>query len=56
MQGMDSMTKKDLIDFINEKFADCRDDDVIASFFFCSNGYKEPQQQCILFRHAVEHE
>lgn len=56
MQGMDSMTKKDLIEFINEKFADFRDDDVIATFFFCSDGYKKPQQQCILFRHAVENE
>ena len=56
MQGMDSMTKEDSIEFINEKFADCLDGDVVATFFYCSNGYKEPQQQCILFRHAVEHE
>ena len=27
MQGMMTLTKKDLIEFVNEKFADKRDDD-----------------------------
>lgn len=54
MQGMKEMTKRDLIDFINDKFSEYWDDDVIATFFYCSNGYKEPQQQCILFRNEIE--
>lgn len=54
MQGMRTLTKKDLIDFVNEKFADKRDDDPIASFFYCSDSHKATQQQCILFREAVE--
>jgi len=54
MQGMITLTKKDLIEFVNEKFADKQDNEAIATFFYCSNGYKEPQQQCILFREAVE--
>lgn len=54
MQGMDSLTKRDLIDFINEKFADYKDNDLIATFFYCSSGNDKPQQQCILFREAVE--
>ena len=54
MQGMKTLTKKDLIDFVNEKFADKRDDEPVASFFYCSDGYNSTQQQCILFREAVE--
>lgn len=54
MQGMMTLTKKDLIDFVNEKFADKRDDDPVASFFYCSGGHNAVQQQCILFREAVE--
>lgn len=54
MQGMITMTKKDLHEFIDEKFKDCRDDDPIASFFYCSDGHNQPQQQAILFRREVE--
>lgn len=54
MQGMITMTKKDLQEFIDEKFKDCRDDDPIASFFYCSDGHNQPQQQAILFRREVE--
>ena len=54
MQGMITLTKKDLIDFVNEKFADKRDDEPVASFFYCSDGHNATQQQCILFREAVE--
>ena len=54
VQGMETLTKKDLIDFVNEKFADKRDNEPVASFFYCSNGHNATQQQCILFREAVE--
>ena len=54
VQGMKTLTKKDLIDFVNEKFADKRDDEPVASFFYCSDGHNAAQQQCILFREAVE--
>ena len=54
MQGMITLTKKDLIDFVNEKFADKRDNEPVASFFYCSDGYNAAQQQCILFREPVE--
>lgn len=54
MQGMKSMTKKGLHEFIDEKFADARDDDMIATFFYCCDGYKRPQQQVIMFRREVE--
>lgn len=53
MQGMKGMTKKDLYEFINENFADKRDNEVIATFFYCGDGYKEPQQQCIMFREEI---
>ena len=39
MQGMETLTKKDLIDFVNEKFSDKRDNDPVATFFYCSYGY-----------------
>ena len=51
---MITLTKKDLIEFVNEKFADKRDDDPVASFFHCSDGHNATQQQYILFREAVE--
>lgn len=54
MQGMIGMSKKDLIEFINENFSECRENDTIATFFYCSDGYDKPQQQCILFRKEVE--
>lgn len=54
MQGIMTLTKKDLIDFVNEKFADKQDDEPVASFFYCSDGPNATQQQCILFREAVE--
>lgn len=54
MQGMMTLTKKDLIEFVNEKFAHKRDNDTVASFFYCSDGHKATQQQCILFREPVE--
>lgn len=54
MQGMMTLTKKDLIEFVNEKFADKRDDDPVASFFYWLDGHNATQQQCILFREAVE--
>lgn len=53
MQGMRAMSKKDLIEFINEKFSDKNEDEVIATFFYCSDGYNQPQQQCILLRSEV---
>lgn len=53
MQGMKSMTKKDLHEFIDKNFADKRDNEVIATFFYCDDGYKEPQQQCIMFRREI---
>lgn len=54
MQGMIRMSKKDLIEFINENFSDYRETDTIATFFCCSDGYKSPQQQCILFHKEIE--
>lgn len=53
MQGMKSMTKKDLHEFIDKNFADKRDNEVIGMFFYCDDGYKEPQQQCIMFRREI---
>lgn len=54
MQGMRELTKKDLIEFVNKKFSDKPDCEVVATFFYCSSGHKAEQQQCILFREAVE--
>ena len=54
MQGMETLTKKDLIDFVNEKFSDKRDNDPVATFFYCSYGHESIKQQCILFREPVE--
>ena len=54
MQGMIGMSKKDLVKFINENFADYHENDIIATFFYCSDGYNKPQQQCILFRKEIE--
>lgn len=54
MQGMIGMSKKDLIEFINENFYDYRENDTIATFFYCNDGYNKPHQQCILFHKEVE--
>lgn len=54
VQGMKTLTQKDLIDFVNEKFADKQDNEPVASFFYCSDGHNATQQQCILFRETVE--
>ena len=54
MQGMLGMNKKDLINFINDNFADYHENDTIATFFYCSDGYNKPQQQCILFRKEIK--
>ena len=54
VQGMKTLTKKDLIDFVNEKFADKRDNEPVVSFFYCSDSHNTAQQQCILLREAVE--
>ncbi|MDO5362845.1 MAG: hypothetical protein Q4F03_09400 [Eubacteriales bacterium] len=54
MQGMIGMSKKDLIEFINDNFADCYENDTIATFFYCSDSYDKPQQQCILFHKEIE--
>lgn len=53
MQGMKSLSKQDLIDMINENFADSKEQDIIATFCYSSNGHREPQQQCILFRKEI---
>lgn len=50
MQGMKSLTKQDLLDMIHENFVDCKEQEIIATFCYSSDGHREPQQQCILFR------
>lgn len=54
MQGMIGMSKKDLIEFINKNFSECHENDMIATFFYCNDGYDRPQQQCILFRKEIK--
>lgn len=54
MQGMIGMSKKNLIQFINENFSEYHENDTIATFFCCSDGYDKPQQQCILFHREIE--
>ncbi len=53
MQGMKSLTKQDLIDMVNENFADSKETETIATFCYSSDGCHEPQQQCILFRKEI---
>ena len=53
MQGMKSLTKQDLIDLVNETFPDSKGPEAVATFFYCSDGYKQPQQQCILLHKEV---
>lgn len=53
MQGMKSLSKQDLLDMINENFADSKEQDIIAVFCYSSDGYHAPQQQCILFRKEI---
>lgn len=54
MQGMIGMSRKDLIEFINENFSEYYENDTIATFFYCNDGHDKPQQQCILFRKEIE--
>ncbi len=54
MQGMIGMSKKDLIEFINENFSEHHENDTIATFFYCNDGHKSAQQQCILFHKEIE--
>lgn len=54
MQGMIGMSKKDLIEFINENFSEYHENDTIATFFYCSGRYDKLQQQCILFHKEIE--
>lgn len=54
MQGMKKLTRQDLIDLIDKNFSGVLENDVIATFFYVSDGYKQPQQQCILFRKELE--
>lgn len=54
MQGMIGMSKKDLIEFVNKNFSEYQENDTIATLFYCSDGYRKPQQQCILFHEEIE--
>ncbi len=54
MQGMIGMSKKDLLKLIDDNFADYHENDMIATFFYCSDGYNKPQQQYILFHKEIE--
>lgn len=59
MQGMKALTKRDLREFVEEKFKGYEENDVVATFFYCSDdcsdkGLKASQQQAILFRKEVE--
>lgn len=59
MQGMKALTKRDLRELVEEKFKDYGENDVVATFFYCSDdcsdkGLKASQQQAILFRKEVE--
>lgn len=54
MQGMIGMSKKDLIEFINENYSEYHENDTIATFFYCNDGYDKPQQQCILFHKEIK--
>lgn len=53
MQGMKSLTKQDLIDLLNEAFPDAKEPEAVATFFYCSAGHKQPQQQCILLHKEI---
>lgn len=54
MQGMRSLTKKDLHNLIDEVFEESTDQDVVASLFYCSDGYHGKQSQCILLYRDVD--
>ena len=54
MQGMIGMSKKDMIEFISKNFSEYHENDIIATFFYCNDGYDKPQQQCVLFHKEIK--
>lgn len=54
MKGMRSLTKKDLHELIDEVFKNYADQDVVASLFYCADGYHGKQSQCILLYKDVD--
>lgn len=54
MQGMRTLTKKDLIELVDTAFPDAKEMEAVASFFYCSEGCDKPQSQCILLHKEID--
>lgn len=56
MIGAVSLTKKDLIELIEEEFSDSKDTETIAVLFSVGESCNLPKQQCILFKKEIADE
>lgn len=56
MIGVVSLTKKDLIELIEEEFPDARDTETIAVILSFGESCDSPKQQCLQFNKEVIHE
>ena len=57
MTSVKNLTKKDLLELIEENFPEARKHETIATLFTVNEGYEKPLQQCILFHKVVnEHD